>query len=328
MINQKQNKTFGTLLNDIRKNKNIKLSDLLDFIHVSNSTWYRFVKGETDITTLQFLDAVRYLRTTFSEVAHMKTMADKSCHLYESTNNLPSLVPYVSPLHGFYLTHNIERLKSAVRIYSMTSENKFNQDIPTDLGYALKSVLLNSEYGLEEINLLVLLRLEFDNAIFNESEFINVLHNLLDTLTQSIDNSNTLGDLSAAQQNVIYLNQSLGLRFLFHTLSSINSAEKAQQYVPMLFQVIKLSARAEYTPISLYHFASQKIIMIGEQYLLNSPKHASMYAEFQRAIYTLYPENHRSTLSKLNYDLLKKNQFEKSISPAMKKAYQQYVSKL
>ncbi|WP_246587573.1 helix-turn-helix domain-containing protein, partial [Leuconostoc inhae] len=319
---------IGHLLNEIRKNKGIKLSSLLDFIHVSNSAWYRYVKGETDITTLQFLDAVRYLRTTFSEVAHMKTMVDKNLQLYESTTTLPALITYDIPLTEFYLTHNIERLKSAVRLYRMTSKNAFNYDIPGDLRYALKSVLLEGEYGLEEVNLLVLLKLKFDNVIFKESEFINVLHNLLATLKKSINDSNSFGDLSASQQSIIYFNQSLGLRFAFGALSSITSAKKAQQYVPLLFQVIQLNTRACYTPLSLYNFASQKIITIGEQYLLNLPIYQSMYAEFRQAVLTLYPEPHRANLESLNYDLLKKDLFETTISPEMKKAYQHYADKL
>ncbi|MBM7436206.1 hypothetical protein [Leuconostoc rapi] len=294
---------------------------------MSNSAWYRYVKGETDITTLQFLDAVRYLRTTFSEVAHMKTTVDKNLQLYESTTNLPSSITYNIPLNEFYLTHNIERLKSAVRLYRMTSKNAFNYDIPSDLRYALKSVLLEGEYGLEEVNLLILLKLEFNNVIFKESEFINVLHNLLATLTTSIDDSNSLGDLSAAQQSVIYFNQSLGLRFAFGALSSIKSTEKAHQYVPLLSQVIQLNLRAHYTPLSLYHFASQKMITIGEQYLLDSPAYQTMYAEFRQAVLILYPDSHRSKLETLNYDLLKKDLFETTISPEMKKAYQHYVNK-
>ena len=294
---------------------------------MSNSAWYRYVKGETDITTLQFLDAVRYLRTTFSEVAHMKTIADNKFQLYESTTNLPSVITYDISLNEFYLTHNIERLKSAVRLYRMTSKNAFNLDIPSDLRFALKSVLLEGEYGLEEVNLLVSLKLEFDNVIFKEAEFVNVLHNLLATLTKSINNSHTFGDLSAAQQSVIYFNQSLGLRFAFGALSSIKSSEKAQQYVPLLFQVIQLNARAHYTPLSLYHFASQKMITIGELYLLDSPTYQENYTAFRQAIVTLYPDKYRLKLEELNYDLLKKHLFETTVSPEMKKAYQHYVDK-
>lgn len=44
-------------------------------------------------------------------------------------------------------------------------------------------------------------------------------------------------------------------------------------------------------------------------------------------IFTIYPDTHRSQLENLNYDLLKKDLFETTISSEMKKAYQHYVDK-
>lgn len=325
MSKPNQSKPIGYHLNEIRKNKNINLSELLDYINVSNSSWYRYVKGETDITALQFLHTVRYLRTTFSEVAHMKVSAEKHITLHNTVSKLPDLTTYTTPLNDYYVTHNIEQLKLAVKLYQMHSTTTFNQNIPTDLKQALKEVLLNGEYGLEEINLLVLLKLKFDNVIFREAEFINIIHNLLLSIENSIDKTELLGDLSAAQQNVVYANQSLGLRFAFSALSSITSPIKAQQHVSSLFHVIELNARAKYTPNSLYNFASQKLIYIGESYLLDSPDYTQDYLTFRQAIFTLYPDNIHPLIENLNYDLLKINLFENTISPEMKKAYQQYV---
>ncbi|MGY3702245.1 hypothetical protein [Leuconostoc gelidum] len=321
-------KPIGYHLNEMRKNKLIKLSLLLDYINISNSSWYRYVKGETDITTLQFLHTVRYLRTTFSEVSHMKSVADNHLKLYDIPSYLPAKINYQIPLREFYITYNIERLKMAVKLYRLTSSSSFNNDLPLDLKKALKSVLLEGEYGLEEINLLVLLKLEFNNVLFHESEFINILHNLIATIKRSIDITTSIGDLSAAQQNVIFFNQSLGLRFAFSALTSINSEHKASQYAPLLFQVIQLNDQVEYPSWSLYNFASKKLLAISELYLLDKPTYSSEINDFRHALITLYPSKTHADLESINYDLLKNNIFETTVSTEMKKAYQQYVDKL
>lgn len=319
---------MGYHLNEVRKKKCIKLSSLLDYIHVSNSAWYRYVKGETDITTLQFLHTVRYLRTTFSEVAHMKSMADNYLKLYDIPAYLPTTINYQIPLREFYTTHNIERLKMAVKLYRLSSTSSFNRDLPLDLREVLKSILLKGEFGLEEVNLLVLLKLEFNNELFHEAEFVNILHNLIATIKRNIDMTFSLGDLSMSQQNIIFFNQSLGLRFVFSALSSITSEHKASQYAPLLFQVIRLNDQVEYPSWSLYNFASKKLLEISELYLLDQPTYSSKFHAFREALMILYPTQTHDDLENSNYDLLKSNIFETTVSTQMKKAYQQYVDKL
>jgi len=136
-------------------------------------------------------------------------MADNHLKIYDTPSYLPAKINYQIPLHEFYITYNIERLKMSVKLYRLTSSSSFNSDLPSDLKKALKSVLLEGEYGLEEVNLLVLLKLEFNNVLFHEAEFINILHNLIATIKHSIDITTAIGDLSAAQQNVIFLTNHL-----------------------------------------------------------------------------------------------------------------------
>lgn len=325
-MTKSKTKPIGYHLNEIRKNKCIKLSNLLNYIHVSNSTWYRYVKGESDITTTQFLHTVRFLRTTFSEVAHIQTLTEKKLSLYNTINQMNTTTNYQIPLNEFYLTHNIECLKSAVELYHISSSAR-DYDFPLDLSDALKSVLISGEYGLEEVNLLILLRLDFNNSLFKESEFINIIHNLLATIKQNIYATKSFGDLSAAQQSNVYYNQSLALRFIFCALASIKSIGKANHYAPLLSQVIHLNREATYPSRFLYCFASQKLIKISEQYLLEAPNYQQEYATFRNALFTFYPDNYKKALENLDYDLFSDNFCETTISYEMKNAYQQYIDK-
>ncbi|KAA8327869.1 hypothetical protein FGL89_06265 [Leuconostoc carnosum] len=258
----------------------------------------------------------------------MKSMADNYLKLYDIPAYLPTTINYQIPLREFYTTHNIERLKMAVKLYRLSSTSSFNRDLPLDLREVLKSILLKGEFGLEEVNLLVLLKLEFNNELFHEAEFINILHNLIATIKRNIDMTFSLGDLSMSQQNIIFFNQSLGLRFVFSALSSITSEHKASQYAPLLFQVIRLNDQVEYPSWSLYNFASKKLLEISELYLLDQPTYSSKFHAFRQALMILYPTQTYDDLENSNYDLLKSNIFETTVSTQMKKAYQQYVDKL
>lgn len=233
---------------------------------------------------------------------------------------------YQIPLYEFYLTHNIECLKSAVELYHISSSAR-DYDFPLDLSDALKSVLISGEYGLEEVNLLILLRLDFNNSLFQESEFINIIHNLLATIQQNIYSAKSFGDLSMAQQSVVYYNQSLALRFTFCALASVKSISKAKHYAPLLSQVMHLNRAATYPSRFLYSFASQKLIKISEQYLLDAPSYQQEYTAFRNALFTFYPDNDKKTLEALDYDLFSDNFCETTVSYEMKNAYQQYIDK-
>ena len=59
---------YGEVLNDIRADKNVSISEIEQF-GISKSRWYRFVAGEAELSLKELIDVLTLLTMTFSELA-------------------------------------------------------------------------------------------------------------------------------------------------------------------------------------------------------------------------------------------------------------------
>lgn len=148
---------YGEVLNDIRADKNVSISEIEKF-GISKSRWYRFVAGEAELSLKELIDVLTLLTMTFSELA----MATK----------VPLFRPF-STVSMFAMS--VDRLKSTV----IETEKAVAVDGPDDYGYQVAQMVLylreNGQYEPTLFESLKALLLATDNYTIFELNVVGLL---------------------------------------------------------------------------------------------------------------------------------------------------------